>query len=578
MISKFKKKKNDNHARKLKLKLRTKLIASFLFVSLIFGVASVVSYINMNQSNNSYSYIIDTVIEVRNISSEIEYNISRQSSNMRGYLLTEDEEQLERLEAANERIFLLIEEAKALSTIEETVQRLDVIEEMNEQYMEEVNLALNLGNTHIDRAIDRTVNYIIPRGRMMADEAEGFTEWLDGVVEEQYTQTTQETNQAMVFVVAMSVIAFILAIVSGIIVSNLISRPIIGLAKNAKQLASGDLSIEKLTVKSRDEVYDLNESFNEMTDSLRNMVSQISTNAEQVAASSEELTTSAEETSKATNQITESIQEVATGADNQVQSTNSANQTASEIKSGMQEIAKSVESVIYSSATADEKSANGTKVVENAVKQMGAIDTKTAEIANVVSQLGDKSKEIGSIISLITDVAEQTNLLALNAAIEAARAGEHGKGFAVVADEVRKLAEQSNHSANQIGNLVEDIQKGIDQSVSVMGEGRESVQKGINSVNEAGTEFGSISKSIVDISTQITEVSAAVQQISAGSESMAASVNEAANVAEQSSGYAQTVAASAEEQMASMEEITSAAETLASMAEELQVEVSKFKL
>jgi methyl-accepting chemotaxis protein len=387
-----------------------------------------------------------------------------------------------------------------------------------------------------------------------------------------------EANQLLYVLLITLAIALLVGVILIVLFSNHLAKPIKRVSQRVGEVAEGNLSSEKLTVKNNDEIGMLAEHVNHMTDNLRHMIGQVSEASEQVAATSEELTASAEETSKATETITGSIQEVATGTDKQVESANSSNKIVADISRGMERIGFNVQSVNDSALETARTAETGTAVISRTINQINLINDKTLAIQSIVDQLGGKSNEIGKIVSMITDVAEQTNLLALNAAIEAARAGEHGKGFAVVADEVRKLAEQSGHAAGQISQLIQDIRNDINHSVSSMGEGRAAVQEGITLVNLAGESFESITNAINHVSEQIHEVSAAVQQASSGTQSMVAAIDETTKISGESAGYIQTVAASAEEQNASMQEISTAADNLSKMAEELQGAVRSFKL
>ncbi|HHY74020.1 MAG TPA: methyl-accepting chemotaxis protein [Bacillus bacterium] len=360
--------------------------------------------------------------------------------------------------------------------------------------------------------------------------------------------------------------------------ANSFSKPIIELAQKSEQIAAGDLSLDVINVKNNDEIGDLATGFNHMIANLKEMIKNIDGASQHVASTSEELMASSEQTSKATEHITEAIQEIAVGSETSLKGTLSAVEVVTEISKGMEQIAYNVQQVTDSSHQTSHTAKTGNETIQESIQQMDLVQNSSHEMSKVIAALGAKSQEIGQVISLITNIAEQTNLLALNAAIEAARAGEHGKGFAVVADEVRKLAEQSRQATNDVGQLIDEIQREVNETVRAMGESQTLVENGMLTVHKAGKAFYDIAIQVDHVSAQIQDVSAAIEEINASADQLVETINEAQKIAEQSSGFSQNVAASAEEQNASMEEISSASTMLANLAEKLQQTVATFKL
>ncbi|MBB5175044.1 methyl-accepting chemotaxis protein [Texcoconibacillus texcoconensis] len=387
-------------------------------------------------------------------------------------------------------------------------------------------------------------------------------------------ETITQTMQGLLIVL---IIVIVVAVVSVILFSRKTAVRLENISEAMEKAGEGDFT-ETVQDDNQDEIGQLVNSYNNMKNNLKGLIQKVADTSQQVAASSEQLNASSEETTRATDEISRSIQEVSGGAEKAVESTEYSKGMVSEISTGIEQIANNVQEVSESSLQSYEKASQGEKVIDKTVNQMNMIHEKTDSTSQLVDQLGKKSEKIGDIVSLITGISEQTNLLALNAAIEAARAGEHGKGFAVVADEVRKLAEQSAESSQQISEMIEEIQSDIDNAVHSMGEGRSAVKEGISFVYQAGDSFKDITTVISNVTSQVQEVSAAAQQINVSSQSMVTSIDDTTKVAQSSAEHTQNVAASTEEQNASMQEITAASHSLARMAQDLQESVKTFKL
>ncbi|MFD2680716.1 methyl-accepting chemotaxis protein [Bacillus seohaeanensis] len=327
-----------------------------------------------------------------------------------------------------------------------------------------------------------------------------------------------------------------------------------------------------------DELSTLSLSFNRMAKDLKSMMNEVAFTSEQVASASEQLNASAEQTSKATETITESIQQVANGAEHSTISVQESAVALEEVTKGVQSIADNASSISEVSSQATQKAKDGGEFVDRTVKQITAISRSVNESGEVIKSLDKRSREIGEITKVISGIAEQTNLLALNAAIEAARAGEHGKGFAVVADEVRKLAEQSQLSSSQISNLIGEIQQDMVRSNKSMEHVTIDVKDGLTIVQRTESSFKEILEFMEELSEQIQDMAATAEEISASTEEVGASVLGITKVSTDTSMHSQNVAASAEEQLASMEEISASSNSLSSLAEDLQKLISKFKV
>lgn len=395
------------------------------------------------------------------------------------------------------------------------------------------------------------------------------------------TMLVSEVEDAAKPVFNTAIIVFsVTLIVAGtliIFIVRSISKRLSNLARFSKKVSEGDLR-DKLQIQSDDEIGQVGKGFNTMIDSLRTLIGAVQTSVENVASSSEELTASAGQTSKATEHITLAIEQFSNGNESQNDKVETSSDELEEMNRGLQHMNESAESITASSIKSTDIAGEGGQLVEKTASQMNIIDQSVKKAENVISALESKSKDITQILGVINGIADQTNLLALNAAIEAARAGESGRGFSVVAEEVRKLAVQSANSAKEIENLIKEIVQDIDVSQEVFTTVNREVQSGLSFTEQTRVSFHNIFEMTKEISDNLQTMNQTVIQLSKGSAHVSEAVREIADVSRESSANIQDIAASAEEQLASMEEISSSSATLSSMAEELRDLISKFKV
>lgn len=399
--------------------------------------------------------------------------------------------------------------------------------------------------------------------------------------DEERQKTTQAAVAASNRVISIAAGIGLTGVIIGIILMVLLTRKIRGpvgvMLAETRNFAAGDWR-EPIHVTTDDEIGELADALNIMRNNTRDLIQQIDNSVEHIASSSQQLTTSAEQSAQAANQVAGSITGVAAGASAQLQAVEKAMNIVEQISAGIQQIATNAGAVAATAERTSYASQEGSKGVEQVVRQMTTIQNSVGGSAQIVTKLGERSKEIGQIVDTISGIAGQTNLLALNAAIEAARAGEQGRGFAVVAEEVRKLAEQSQEAAKQIAVLINEIRGDTEKAVSVMSEGTREVQLGTEVVNSSGEAFGEIATLIEQVSDQVQDISAAIQQMASGSRQIVSSVKEIDEISKDTAGQTQTVSAATEEQSAATEEIASSSHALAELAAELKESVSKFRV
>ncbi|MFX3673606.1 MAG: methyl-accepting chemotaxis protein [Paenisporosarcina sp.] len=564
------------------LKISKKIVILLIFAVISIGVVGFTGFLYMQQmAQNSEDMYENRLLPLQYID-QIKTNNRALDSFTLEFILNDDStvtsELLEMTQDKEEHTQSLIEAFKKSSLTQEEVELMSQFEELFQTYITQVYSLQSRGSS-----LDQEAAY-----KFYVDEIKQKRQTLNEIGDEigkiiidssnELNQTNKSfVTQATLIIVIVIVLSVVIFGVLGLFISRMIVNPIKSLQSLMKQAGDGDLTVQGVN-QSKDEIGMLNQSFNQMTSTLRQILQQVTSTSEMVAASSEELTANSEETTRATELIAHTMEEMANGSTQQIHSVEETFVIVKEVSSGVQQIATNAKQVELTALEASEKAVNGNETIGQAIAQMKSINETVNGLSGVVRGLGEKSNEIGQIVESITNIASQTNLLALNAAIEAARAGEQGKGFAVVADEVRKLAEESAKSAQQIASLISSIQIQTQDAVHSMDQASGEVDTGIQVVNTAGESFKQIQHVVSQVSIEIQEVSTAIEQMSIGTNRIVTNIDVITEISETVSSGTQNVSAASEEQLASMEEIASSSSALSGMAEELQVMISKFKV
>jgi methyl-accepting chemotaxis protein len=332
-------------------------------------------------------------------------------------------------------------------------------------------------------------------------------------------------------------------------VSQAITRPIGTCVDVADRLAEGDLTVA-ITVNSKDETGMLLSSMKNMTERLRDLMTKLSELSSGIASASNELHSTAEQ--------------IATGAEEIAAQTNTVATASEEMSATSTDIARNCTMAAEASRHTGASATEGSNVVNQTITGMNTIADRVKETSKTVSALGARSEQIGQIVGTIEDIADQTNLLALNAAIEAARAGEQGRGFAVVADEVRALAERTTKATREIGEMIKAIQNETKAAVRAMEEGVIEVEKGAESSQRSGQALEEILCRVNEVTTQINQIATAAEEQTATTSEVTTNIQQVTEIVQQSARGA--------------EETASAASQLANQAQQLQGLVRRFRV
>jgi len=408
-----------------------------------------------------------------------------------------------------------------------------------------------------------------------------WIDYIDSRIAEEQAAADEAFKSTLINTIIINIVLLAIFSALGLWAANSIVGPLHIVTDRLGVMATGDLrednSLEEVFHRT-DEIGEMSRAMHKVQMEVSNMMRQIIESSQQVAASCQQLTDSSEQSAEVSGTVANSIVNVAGSCSEQFTEVENASSNIESLSQSMERFKKTIEHAGQVVSEAKGQADSGEKEVTGAVKQMELIEQSVSQSAQVIEELGKESDKIGTIVDAISQIAEQTNLLALNAAIEAARAGEHGRGFAVVADEVRKLAEQSSSSAGEISSLIGSIQEKARNAVSVMQDGVSQVQNGVGAVNGAGNSFKDIAGMVEQVVDETTEMERTVVSLAKNTSTIADAINKISEMSRNVASEAESVSAATEEQTATMNEIAGASRRLTEMAESMESSVERFKI